>query len=76
MLVGDMPKQSSVAIVGVAVFFCFVELLLAMFGVKPLILTDDPLVGFVGNVPLFVEQRNPDGSMMLRTADNKQFHFN
>ncbi|MBF0280195.1 MAG: tetratricopeptide repeat protein, partial [SAR324 cluster bacterium] len=57
-------------------FFVGIELLLALLGIKPILLTDDPLVGFAGNVPLFVEQQRNDGKTILKTAKNKLTYFN
>jgi len=59
-----------------ALFFGGIELILALSGVKPLLLTEDPLVGFAGNVPLFVEQRQEDGTIIYKTANNKLTYFN
>ena len=57
-------------------FFGGLELILALFGVRPLLSDEDPLVGFAGNVPLFVESRQADGGVMLKTAKNKLSLFN
>ena len=57
-------------------FFAGLELILALFGVKPLLSTEDPLVGFAGNVPLYVEEPQADGSIMMKTASNKLYLFN
>lgn len=73
---GTTVKRIIFSIILVALIFCSLEFILAFFGVKPLILTEDPMIGFASNVPLFVEQRNNDGTTILRTADNKQVHFN
>jgi len=60
----------------VVVFFGTAELVLALAGVRPLLLAEDPFVGFAGNVPQFVEHTRPDGAVVLRTAENKRFLFN
>ena len=52
-------------------FFGFLEILLLMFGVKPLTYEDDPHVGFASSIPLFVN----DGGKMV-TAGNKIKWFN
>jgi len=57
-------------------FFAGLEFFLAVVGVKPILLTEDPLVGFSSNVPLFVEQRDSSGRIVLRTAKNKLDRFN
>jgi tetratricopeptide (TPR) repeat protein len=60
----------------VTVFFGAVELVLAALGIEPLIVTDDPLVGFAENVPQFVEAHSADGTEIMRTAQNKRIMFN
>ena len=60
----------------VAAFFGTTELVLALVGVKPVLLTEDPLVGFAGNVPQFVKATRPDGEDVLITAENKLSLFN
>ena len=58
----------------VTVFFAGLELVLALAGVRPV--TEDPFVGFAGSSPLFTEERQPDGSLLLKTAQNKWRWFN
>ena len=69
-------KNILLAITSTSAFFIAFEAFLAMVGVQPLILTEDPLVGFAGNVPQFVESTQPDGSVILKTAINKRRMFN
>ncbi|MBN1907456.1 MAG: tetratricopeptide repeat protein [Deltaproteobacteria bacterium] len=57
-------------------FFAVLEVALSLFGVQPLILTEDPMVGFGENVPLFVKQKHNDGTFIYRTAKNKLKYFN
>jgi tetratricopeptide (TPR) repeat protein len=57
-------------------FFGGLELILALSGVKPILLTEDPLVGFASNSPLFVEGRRDDGTPVMRTAKNRLSFFN
>lgn len=57
-------------------FFGASELILASMGVTPVLLTDDPFVGFAKNVPQFVETTAVDGSVILKTANNKRGLFN
>lgn len=64
------------ALLTTAVFFVLVEAVLRLAGVASLLLTEDPFVGFAGNLPLFVPQTGPDGTEVMRTADNKQAAFN
>jgi tetratricopeptide (TPR) repeat protein len=64
------------SVIIIAVVFGGAELLLALAGVKPLLLTQDPLVGFAGNVPQFVKATRKDGTEMYITARNKSAYFN
>ncbi|MGI9243851.1 MAG: hypothetical protein ACR2RV_23845, partial [Verrucomicrobiales bacterium] len=52
-------------------FFGLLELVLAVFGVKPLLFEDDPYVGFESKIPLFVES-----DQHFETAQNKTKWFN
>jgi tetratricopeptide (TPR) repeat protein len=63
-------------VIVVGLFFGALELALALFGVRPMALTEDPLVGFADNVPLFVEASRPDGSAIVRTAGRQMRLFN
>ena len=69
-------KHTFYTIVIVTAFFGATELLLALFGVRPLLLSEDPLIGFSENTPLFVEVARPDGSVTLETAPNHRRLFN
>ncbi|HZR45958.1 MAG TPA: SGNH/GDSL hydrolase family protein, partial [Candidatus Manganitrophaceae bacterium] len=60
----------------VTLFFGALELVLALAGVRPVLVTEDPFVGFAGNSPLFVEERRPDGSVLLKVSQNKWRWFN
>jgi tetratricopeptide (TPR) repeat protein len=57
-------------------FLSLFEAGLFIAGVKPVLLRDDPFVGFASNVPLFVEQRDEQGRVFLDTAPNKLTFFN
>jgi len=72
----ELLKNLAFMAVIVTVFFGAVELLLTAVGVQPLIVTDDPLVGFAENVPQFVEAHSADGTAIMRTAQNKRIMFN
>ena len=69
-------KNLLAAIIGVTVFFGALELILALAGVEPLLVTEDPLVGFAENVPQFSEATRSDGTAIMRTAQNKRIMFN
>ncbi len=63
-------------VVSILIFFLLLEGGLFLLGVKPALKTDDPFVGFAGNVPLFVPRVGPDGTQWMVTADNKLNNFN
>lgn len=69
-------KQLLFGVVAITVFFGGLEAVFTVAGVKPLLLTDDPFVGFAGNIPLFVEQAQQDGTAMLVTSESKLANFN
>jgi len=71
-----MLKNSLFTLIIVAAFFGVMEVVLAVAGVRPLLLTEDPFVGFAENVPQFVPGTRPDGTPVLRTARNKRSLFN
>ena len=65
-------KNIFFTIIIVTVFFGGVEFVLMAFGVNPVPLSEDPLVGFAENVPQFMEATQADGSVVIRTANNKR----
>jgi len=65
-----------IALASVVLFMVLLEGGLALFGVNPVLQGEDPLVGFAGNLPLFVEKRSSDGRVQMVTADNKLKYFN
>jgi tetratricopeptide (TPR) repeat protein len=69
-------KNSLFTVIIVAAFFGAMEVVLAVAGVRPLLLTEDPFVGFADNVPQFVPDIRPNGTPILRTANNKRGLFN
>ncbi len=69
-------KNTLYTIIIVTAFFGSLEVILAAAGVRPVLLTEDPLVGFAENVPLFVETTRADGSIILKTAPNRLRLFN
>ena len=60
----------------VAGFFVTAELVLALAGVRPLLLSEDPLVGFADTVPQFIKATRSDGAEMYITSQNKLKLFN
>ena len=69
-------KRALLGLAVAAVLLGLLELALALCGVRPVLNTEDPFVGFDGTVPLFVEKTRPDGKAVLRTALNKRPYFN
>ena len=69
-------KNVLFTLVVLVVFFGGLELVLTWSGVRPVILEEDPMVGFAGNIPLFVEATRPDGKVMLHTASRHVRLFN
>jgi tetratricopeptide (TPR) repeat protein len=65
-----------IIIVSLSLFFGLLEGGLALLGVKPVIQTEDPFVGFASNVPLFVPAQGPKGLRIMHTAPNKTTKFN
>jgi tetratricopeptide (TPR) repeat protein len=57
-------------------FFATAELVLALAGVRPLLLSEDPLVGFADNIPQFIKASRQDGAQMYITPQNKLTLFN
>ena len=68
-------KQFVFVLIITAAFFGGLEMTLALFGIQPISSTEDPLVGFAGNNPLFVEDQQ-GGKTILTTAKNKIDFFN
>jgi tetratricopeptide (TPR) repeat protein len=66
-------KKVVFAVFAVVVFFAFVELVLALVGVRPVLVEEDPYVGFSSSIKLF---RLTAGGARLETAPNKLAWFN
>ncbi len=79
---GKTPKRTPIwqaimlPLVSILVFFLLLEGGLALLGIKPVLKTEDPFVGFSSNAPLFVPAPGPRGSQWLVTAENKRGYFN
>src|SRR5262245_13523321 len=67
-------KKLPFALVAVGLCLGLLEGGLALLGVQPVLVAEDPFVGFAANVPLFVEE-SPQGRQMV-TAPNKRGLFN
>jgi tetratricopeptide (TPR) repeat protein len=74
----DVPlrKKLVFSLITTVLFFTLLEAGLALFGVRPRLRQEDPFVGFVSSIPLFVEGRDADGRPLMVTADNKRGIFN
>ena len=72
----SIPKQILFTVLVFLLFFAGIEIFLSFVGVIPLTLTEDPMVGFGENMPLFVRQKQGDGTFVYRTAKNKLRYFN
>jgi tetratricopeptide (TPR) repeat protein len=67
----------ALAILAPALFLLLAETVLLLAGVKPLALTEDPLVGYASLQPLFVEKDGPSGTgTVMATNPVKLRHFN
>jgi len=69
-------QRALTSLIATVVFFGILEGVLALAGVKPALRSEDPFVGFVPGIPLFVEQTDADGRQILVTAENKLVFFN
>ena len=57
-------------------FFLILEICLAIVGIRSVVNTDDPFVGFSGYAPLMAHSTAEDGTAILTTAENKRNWFN
>lgn len=75
---GRLPwwKKVAFALVVTALFFVALEGVLALVGVRPVLDTRDPFVGFASRVPLYVESTNSENRVVMTTAPNKLEYFN
>jgi hypothetical protein len=64
-------KKVIFSITAIVLFFGILELVLALCGVQPKLLDQDPFVGFSSNVPLYLLETDSDGRQVLATAPNK-----
>ncbi len=64
------------SLIALSLFFGILEGVLALAGVEPVLRSEDPFVGFVPGIPLFVEQTDADGRKILVTPENKLVFFN
>jgi tetratricopeptide (TPR) repeat protein len=64
-------KKVIVSIAAIVLFYGLLEGVLAVFGVQPKLLGEDPFVGFASNVPLFLPETDLNGRQVFVTASNK-----
>jgi tetratricopeptide (TPR) repeat protein len=69
-------KKMLFATLAVAAFFCLLEGLFALAGVRPVIDEGDPFVGFSGTLPLLVPDASSTAGSQMITAPNKRGLFN
>ncbi len=72
----SLRKKLVFSLLTTLLFFGALEGALALLGVRPILATRDPFVGFAANIPLYVERRRPDGRVWMTTAPNKLEYFN
>ena len=72
----SVVKKLVFGAVATVAFFGLVEGALALLGVSPRAYQDDPYVGFSGRAPLFVEETQADGSVVMETSPAKLSLFN
>ena len=63
------------SIITIGSFFILLEVVLALSGIQPLLVSEDPYVGFSKLIPLFVEKQD-NGRQVFSTAKNKLNYFN
>ena len=64
-------KKLIFSIAAVILFCGILEVVLALFGVQPRLLHEDPFVGFSSNAPLYRPETDSGGRQVLATAPNK-----
>jgi len=69
-------KKLLFGVAATVLFFALLELGLWLAGVRTIAASDDPFVGFAGNLPLFVQETGSDGQVWMVTAPNKLAWFN
>lgn len=72
----SLRRKLTLAAVVVCLFFALLEGVLAICGVETLSATDDPYVGFAPGFPLFEEQQQSTGQVVMQTTSAKLDYFN
>jgi hypothetical protein len=73
---GKVAVNILLAVLAPLVFLALLEVMLYFAGIKPLYLTEDSFVGFSSSQPLFLEQKNADGQIIMVTNPVKLPRFN
>lgn len=73
-----LPVWKTVIFSALPTFLLFIllEAILMLVGVQPRLRQADPFVGFVSNIPLFVEKTDAEGRAIMVTGGNKRLLFN
>src|SRR5688572_18920113 len=69
-------KKLVFALVAVGLCLALLEGGLALLGVQPVLVAEDPFVGFAASVPLFVKESPDAAGRQMVTAANKRGLFN
>jgi hypothetical protein len=69
-------RELLLAIVAVGLFFALLEGVLAILGVEPLTLREDPFLGFAGSAPLYLPETGVEDEPYLVTAPARVDLFN
>jgi tetratricopeptide (TPR) repeat protein len=71
-----ISQAALIIIISLGLFFGLLEGGLTLLGIKPVIKTEDPFVGFASTVPLFIPSQETGGGQTMITAPNKRNVFN
>ena len=73
---GAACRRALFPLLSMALVLATAEGLLALAGVRPLLVEEDPFIGFSGRVPLYQEEDDADGETLMVTAPAKRGFFN
>lgn len=69
-------KKLLYSVVTVSLFFLLLEFVLLLCGLDPVTKSSDPYVGFSGSFPLFEEETDDSGQVVMQTDQSKLVWFN
>lgn len=72
----ELWKSLLTSVAALVLFFGLLEAFMAVLGVAPASVSEDPFVGFSSHSPLFVEETSPGGGTIMTTGGNKLIYFN